>query len=99
MSKQKSQPPSESKKPPSYFQVLSPYNYTNRDGEEKTGWTEVGIGFLSKDNKGMNLEIRPGISVSGRIVIRPGKSKNDAEERDIPTSFRHDLTTPLSSMV
>lgn len=85
---------------PKYFQVLSPYNYTNRDGEEKTGWTEVGIGFPSKDGEGVNIELRPGISVSGRIVVRPGRSKGeDKHEGDVPQRFQHDLNTPVGELV
>ena len=86
---------------PKFYQVLSPYKFTNRDGEEKTGWTEVGIGFTSKDGEGMNIELRPGISVSGRIVVRPGgRSKGDGKtESDVPHRFQHDLNTPVGELV
>lgn len=53
------------------FQVLSPATYEQGDKQKITRWTPVGIGFESKDKRGINLEIAPGISVSGRIVIRP----------------------------
>jgi len=48
--------------------ALSPYKI---EGHEKTRWTEVGVAFRSKDGKGATLLIRPGLSVSGRIVLRP----------------------------
>lgn len=99
MSKPRQQKPPKPSHESSYHQVLSPYKYTNRDGEEKTAWTEVGIGFTSRDGLGVNIELRPGISVSGRIVVRPGKSKDEHDERDVPTRFQHDLSTPLTSLV
>lgn len=89
-----------SKQVSKFYQVLSPYKYTNRDGDEKTGWTEVGIGFVSKDGEGMNIELRPGISVSGRIVVRPGHSKGDGKgETDVPQRFQHDLNTPVGELI
>lgn len=70
------------------FNVLSPYKYENHEGEEKTAWTDVGVAFRSKDGEGVNVEIRPGISVSGRIVLRPWKRKED-EKDDGPRRFVH----------
>lgn len=68
-----------------YYKALVPFTYVQQ-GEEKRGWTEVGIGFPSKDGKGVNVELRPGISVSGRLVLRPVEPKDDgeADEGDAP---------------
>ena len=58
------------------YRALVPYSY-ELHGESKNGWTEVGIGFTSKDGEGVNIELRPGISVAGRIVLRPIDTKGD----------------------
>lgn len=52
------------------FQALVPYKYKH-DGTEKNGWTRVGVAFQSKDGDGLNVEIRPGLSVTGRLILRP----------------------------
>lgn len=51
------------------YRVLSPYDY-KQGGELRSGWTEVGVGFPNRDGKGMSVELRPGLSVSGRLVLR-----------------------------
>ena len=39
-------------------------------GVTKTYWTKVGAAWPHKDGKGLTVSISPGISVSGRIVLR-----------------------------
>ncbi len=42
-------------------------------------WTRVGAAWPHDDGKGFNVEITPGISVSGRLVIRE-KKQDDAQD-------------------
>jgi hypothetical protein len=78
-----SQPPQQQGKPPvERFHVLVPYQYEHK-GEKKTSWTDVGVAFRSSNGEGVNVELKPGISVSGRLVIRPAKAKEqDGGELD-----------------
>lgn len=70
------------------YNVLAPHTYTTAGGEEKTVWTDVGIGFAAKDGEGVNIEIRTGIAVSGRLVVRPWSKKEGEAEGELP-QFRH----------
>ena len=41
------------------------------DQSEQPGfWTRIGSAWPHKDGKGLNLQIIPGIAVSGRLVLR-----------------------------
>lgn len=72
------------------FNVLSPYQFQHK-GETKTGWTEVGAAFASKDGQGVNIELRPGISVSGRLVLRPWSSTDaNSDDDGGPRRFVYD---------
>ncbi len=45
-----------------------------REGEEKRNyWTRVGVAFPHRQGGGFNVEITPGLSVSGKLVIMPPK--------------------------
>ena len=49
------------------------YVIEDRDGEqtEQGGfWTRVGSAWPHKDGKGLNIQLVPGIAVSGRLVLR-----------------------------
>jgi len=49
------------------------YVIEDRDGEhtEQSGfWTRIGSAWPHKDGKGLNVQLVPGIAVSGRIVLR-----------------------------
>jgi hypothetical protein len=48
--------------------------------ENRSYWTKVGAAFPHDDGKGFNLVITPGISVSGRLVIREKKPHDAAGE-------------------
>lgn len=47
--------------------------------QDRKFWTRVGAAWPHEDGKGYNLEIIPGISVSGRLVIRE-KKQDDAQD-------------------
>ncbi|MFW9453728.1 hypothetical protein, partial [Xanthomonas euvesicatoria] len=53
--------------------------YTGRDGSEQSHWTDVGIAFPHKSGEGFNLVIRPGLAVSGTIVLTTKKAREEAE--------------------
>ena len=59
-----------------YFNVYVTEEY-EKDGEAKTRWNRVGSAFLHEKGQGMNVQIAPGIAVSGRIVILPPTEKPD----------------------
>ncbi len=44
------------------------------EGDEAT-WTEVGAVWQHKDGLGFNIQITPGIAVTGRLVLRPVKAR------------------------
>lgn len=50
------------------------YVIEDRDGEQteqQSGfWTRVGSAWPHKDGKGLNLQLIPGIAVTGRLVLR-----------------------------
>ncbi|WP_080931902.1 hypothetical protein [Xanthomonas albilineans] len=53
--------------------------YNSRDGSEQTHWTEVGIAFPHRSGEGFNLVIRPGLAVSGTIVLTTKKARDEEE--------------------
>ena len=38
--------------------------------EQKGFWTKIGSAWPHKDGKGLNVQLVPGIAVSGRLVLR-----------------------------
>jgi len=50
-----------------------------KDGSEKEIWTRVGTLFPFKESEGYHLNITPGLSVSGQIVIRPPKADDNQQ--------------------
>lgn len=40
------------------------------NGEKKSKWTTVGVAFPHKDGKGFNVELIPGVAVSGKFVVK-----------------------------
>lgn len=80
--------------------VYAPYSYEHGENKEKrSGFTFVGVAFPPKEGKeGFNVEIRPGLSISGRLIVRP--FKDDAEAAAATSGggrFHYDPTdnTPL----
>lgn len=47
------------------------------DREGKTLWHRVGTAFKHKQGEGYNIEITPGVAVSGKLVILPITDKNN----------------------
>ena len=41
----------------SLYNVISPREYTTRNGETRTFWTQVGVAFKSKDGDGFDLQL------------------------------------------
>ena len=57
------------------YEVLIANEY-EQAGQKKTNWTNVGVGFPNKDGKGINIEITPGLSVSGKLIVRLHEPRN-----------------------
>jgi CHC2-type zinc finger protein len=38
--------------------------------DQKGFWTQIGSAWPHKDGKGLNMQLKPGIAVSGRVVLR-----------------------------
>jgi hypothetical protein len=52
------------------------------EGEDKDAfWTRVGSAWPHGDGKGLNVQIAPGLSVSGRLVLREYTSEDAEEEK------------------
>jgi hypothetical protein len=60
------------------YDALIAHEYGPED-DRKTHWTRVGAAFGSSDGKGINVELTPGISVGGRLVLRVYEPKEKQE--------------------
>lgn len=58
------------------YDALVAHEYGPED-DKKTHWTRVGAGFANSDGKGINIELTPGIAVSGRLVLRVYEPKKE----------------------
>ncbi len=47
--------------------------------EERTEWTRVGVAFKHGSGRGYTLHITAGISVSGEIVLREPRERDNSE--------------------
>jgi hypothetical protein len=47
--------------------------YLDKGGKERTEWHRAGAAFEATD--GVNGEVYPGMSISGRFIIRPAEEK------------------------
>lgn len=54
--------------------------YKNKEGKEKTPWTQVGVAFLN-DNGSITCKINDNISVSRELVLFEVK-ENEVKEKD-----------------
>lgn len=59
------------------YDVLLPEEYSDKNGEVKTKFHQIGVAFDARDG-GRSVEITPGLSVSGRFVIMPRRDKAEA---------------------
>jgi hypothetical protein len=80
------------------YNVLLPYQFEHK-GEKKTGWTDVGVAFPSRDGTGVNIELRPGLAVTGRLVLRPWQSKDAKGDDEGPRRFVYDPSSPADDLV
>lgn len=48
-----------------------------QDKEERTLWHRVGTAFKHKSGEGYNIELIPGVAISGKLVIIPITEKNN----------------------
>lgn len=55
--------------------------YTDAEGQTKSYWNKVGVAFPNSDGEGFNIDIIPGISVSGSFTIRKRKPKPEAQSQ------------------
>ena len=59
------------------YKIAVPEPY-EKDGEEKTAWTTVGMAFAN-DSGNITLDLPQHVAVSGRVVLFP---KDDAEPEE-----------------
>ena len=60
------------------FNISVPEKYQDKEGNEKTAWTNVGTAFQN-DKGSISLRIPANISVSGDVVLFPKDDKADDE--------------------
>jgi len=56
----------------------------DRDGDqnEQSGfWTKIGSGWPHKDGKDLNIQIIPGLAVSGRLVLREYTAEDEEADK------------------
>jgi hypothetical protein len=58
------------------YDALVPHEYGPEDAR-KTHWTRVGAAWANSDGKGINIELTPGISIGGKLVLRIPDPKDD----------------------
>jgi hypothetical protein len=59
----------------SAFVVVDPPEGSDRNA--KARWHEIGAVWTHRDGDGFDVLIRPGISISGRLVIRERRTDQD----------------------
>jgi hypothetical protein len=47
--------------------------------EIKSSWTRIGPAFTHDDGAGFTIRVKPGLAVSGRIVVRPPLPEQEEE--------------------
>jgi hypothetical protein len=48
-------------------------------GQDQSYWSKIGVAWKHEHGDGLNLQIKPGLAVSGKIVVRPVKEKKTEE--------------------
>ena len=54
-------------------------DFKKQDGEADSSWSKIGVAFLHKDGKGLDV-VLDALPVSGRIVLRLSQPKPKAEK-------------------
>ncbi len=62
-----------------FLNVLKPEPFVDQNGEEKTLSIKVGVAFPLPADRGYNLKIVEGISITGGLVVMSPKQKNDQQ--------------------
>ena len=57
------------------YDVLIVEKYTDKSGEEQAKFYMAGTAFENRSGEGFNIEIPPGIAISGRVFLRPRKER------------------------
>lgn len=65
------------------FDVVIAREFTDKNNKKGTAYTRVASGFTIKEG-GIALEIEPGISISGRVLIFPRTEKPNASADAAP---------------
>ncbi|MEM1154181.1 MAG: hypothetical protein AAGI44_08565 [Pseudomonadota bacterium] len=60
-----------------YMNVCLTENF-EKDGKEQTNFTKVGVAFPHEKGNGFNIQIKPGLSVSGDLVVLEPKPKSSS---------------------
>jgi hypothetical protein len=60
---------SQSKKPTHDVFIVEDY------GGDQSFWTKIGAAWTNSDGQGYNIQIKPGLAVSGKIAVRVVKDK------------------------
>lgn len=68
---------------PTRFRLSVPYPYQVK-GEDRTGWTEVGVVFPNRNGPGFHGEVRPGVALSGRFVLSPIDEEGRGDDARAP---------------
>lgn len=63
------------------YNVLKPREYTDKNGEVKKHFIEVGAAW-DIESGGMSIELHEGIAVSGRFVILPRRDRADGQAEE-----------------
>ena len=53
------------------------------DAEQGGFWTQIGSAWPHKDGKGLNVQLKPNIAVTGRIVLREWDDERPARQKSV----------------
>lgn len=51
------------------------------DAEQSGFWTKVGSAWPHGDGKGLNIQLVPGLAISGRLVLREFSEEHEVSEK------------------
>ncbi|MCH9730992.1 MAG: hypothetical protein K0U84_15160 [Actinomycetia bacterium] len=61
---------------PSYYNVLYPRNYKDKDGDDRTEFIRVGVAFPLNDGNGLSAELYLAMPAGQKLIIKPGGKKD-----------------------